>query len=93
MDCWTQVKPVLIATSLLLVSMLVESSHAVPADAQQSSTPKPDITVHQASTVQPISQNTQESEPTWKERLGIRHLTDKEWAQYELDKREQMQKR
>lgn len=63
------------------------------ADAQQPSSPKPDILMNQASTMQPILQNTQESEPTWKERLGIRHLTDEEWAQYELDKREQMQKR
>ena len=63
------------------------------ADAQQFSTSKPDARVHQGPVAQPITPPTQQSELTWKERLGIRHLTDEEWAQYELDKQEQMQQR
>lgn len=38
-------------------------------------------------------QASQPSIPTWTDRLGIRHLTDEEWAQYQQEKREEMQKR
>lgn len=38
-------------------------------------------------------QSAQSSDPTWTERMGIRHLNDEEWAQHEQEKREQMRKR